>query len=31
MVLFYDARKAAELIKDGDVVATNGFVGVGVP
>lgn len=31
MVLFYSAREAVDLIKDGDVVATNGFVGIGVP
>lgn len=31
MVLFYNAKEAVDLIKDGDVVATNGFVGIGVP
>lgn len=31
MVLFCNAREAVDMIKDGDVVATNGFVGIGVP
>lgn len=31
MVAFISAKEAVDLIKDGDVVATNGFVGIGVP
>lgn len=31
MVKFVTAREAVDLIKDGDVIATNGFVGIGVP
>ena len=31
MVAFISAKEAVHLIKDGDVVATNGFAGIGVP